>query len=72
MRAALILSGIVVTGLGIGCLNYTTAGNVEHHREWALEHGVPGPGRSIYLLGLACTVGGSGMIGWALGRRLRK
>lgn len=71
MRLAPFLIGVVVAGLGVGCLNYTTAGNVEHHREWAREKGVPEPSRAIYFLGLACTAGGGGLVGWAIGRRRR-
>lgn len=69
MRYALLIVGLIVLGLGYGCLNYTTDGKAVHHREWASEHGFPEPSNAIYLLGLACLAGGGGMVGFVLGRR---
>jgi len=32
---------------GLSCLNYTEAGGLDHHREFAEAHGLPGPSQSI-------------------------
>jgi len=33
------------------CLNYTPPGKVEHHQEWAAEHGLPPPNGTIPFIG---------------------
>ncbi len=69
MRYALVVSGLILMVLGLGCLNFTTDGKAVQHREWAREHGFPEPSNAIYLLGLGCTAGGAGAVGFVLGRR---
>ncbi len=69
MRLALLLPGLAVMVLGMACLNYTVDGKAAEHREWAREKGLPEPGNGIFLLGLACTAGGGGLIGLGIGRR---
>jgi hypothetical protein len=70
MRTVVIL-GVLVLILGVGCLNYTTAGGADHHREWAVQKGLPEPSPAIFYLGVACTVAGAGSVGFALGGRGR-
>ncbi len=72
MRRALLLSGLLVLAFGLGCLNYTTGGKSEFHRAWAREHGLPEPGNVVYVLGVACTAGGGGLVGFVIGRRRRE
>ena len=71
MRSFLIL-GLLVLVFGIACLNYTTAGGADHHRQWAAEKGLPEPSPAIFYLGVACTAAGAGSVGLSLGRRGRR
>lgn len=63
----LLLAGLLV--LGILCLNYTKAFGVEHHYEYAAEHGVPAPSGTIYFAGVGLTALGAGALGFRMGRR---
>ncbi len=72
MRRSFLVIGLLVLVFGLGCLNYTTADGVDHHRAWAQEHGFPPPGGGIFLLGLISTSAGAGLAGFALGRRPSK
>ena len=60
---------LLVTVLGVGCLNYTKAFGIEHHYEMAAESGLPAPSGPIYFLGLFLTTVGAGCLGYRLGRR---
>jgi hypothetical protein len=68
MPTVLIL-GVLILALGVGCLNYTSDAGADHHRAWAAEKGLPEPSRAIFFLGVACTVAGAGSVGFAVGRR---
>lgn len=69
MRRVLLIVDLLATAFGLGCLNYTADGKATHHREFAREHGLPEPSNAIFLLGIASTVTGSVLFGYALGRR---
>ncbi len=71
MRLFLIIASLLVLGFGIGCLNYTLDGKAEHHREWALEKGVPQPSEQIFMLGVVGTTAGAWLAGFLIGRRPR-
>jgi hypothetical protein len=62
------LIGVLVLAFGLGCLNYTAAEGLEHHREAAARYNLPPPGPPIFLGGVASVVLGSAAIGFALGR----
>ena len=63
------IAGALMLLLGLGCLNYTKMGNVEHHTQVAQQHGWPAPSRSIGSLGLILAPVGAGLVGFAAGRR---
>ena len=63
------VGGALLLIFGFGCLNYTKMGNVEHHREVALRRGWPVPSRAIHSVGIAASVLGAGLVGYAVGRR---
>ena len=65
-----VVAGIVL-GLGLGCLNYTKAETLEHHLQWAAEHGAPEPGPTLFRVGVLATIIGAGLLGFALGRGTR-
>lgn len=65
-----VLAGILLL-FGIGCLNYTKADAIEHHREQAAEHGWPAPDPPIFYGGVACVLVGAGLGGFVLGRGKR-
>jgi hypothetical protein len=67
-RAALIVGGLVILLFGLGCLNYTEADGLDHHRARAAELGLPPPTRGIQRLGMAATAIGGIALGVALGR----
>ena len=69
MKRTLLVLGILVLALGIGCLNYTTEVNAPHHRQWAQQHGFREPSYSFYLFGVVCSSVGAGTAGFALGKR---
>ena len=60
--------GLLVTLFGLGCLNYTKIGGVDHHRKVAEERGWPVPSVAIAHIGMLSTTVGAGMLGWGLGR----
>jgi hypothetical protein len=66
------LAGLLVLAFGLGCLNYTKADGLEHHREVAQRHGLPEPTSNTLYLGVLAVVVGSGTIGFVLGRRGRR
>jgi hypothetical protein len=71
MRRVFLPLGILVLVFSAGCLNYTTEEGAEHHREFAVKHGLPEPSHGIYVMGLVCTAVGAGLSGFALGRPRR-
>ena len=68
MKRTLLVLGILVLALGIGCLNYTTESGASHHREWAQMYRLPEPSYALFLLGAALSSVGAGTAGFALGR----
>jgi hypothetical protein len=67
-RWLLILVGVVVLVFGLGCLNYTKADGLEHHREVARRHGLPEPGAGIFYMGVLSVALGAGLVGGGIGR----
>ncbi len=67
----LLALGALLLLFGLGCLNYTEANGLEHHREAAERFGLPPPSKGIFLGGVAATVFGAGAIGFGLGRMRR-
>jgi len=61
--------GAFVMLFGLGCLNYTKIGGVEHHTQVAREHGWPPPSRGIADWGMLLAPLGGGLLGFAIGRR---
>lgn len=61
--------GFLVLLFGLGCLNYTKAESIEHHRAQAERYNLPPPAPPIRLLGTACVALGGGLIGFGFGRR---
>jgi len=63
-RTAITLgSGAALVVAGFLCVNYTKAFGVEHHVEWAKEHGMPEPTYGIFLLGAALLAAGGVFLG---------
>jgi hypothetical protein len=62
------LAGLLLLLFGLGCLNYTKADGLDHHREVAQRHGLPQPGPPIFYGGVLAVVAGSGLVGFAAGR----
>ena len=69
IRLLVAVIGIVLVALGLGCLNYTKADGLEHHREAATRLGLPQPGEPILFGGAAALVLGGGLVGFAIARR---
>jgi hypothetical protein len=63
-----LLGAALVLLFGLGCLNYTEADGLEHHRARAAELGLPPPSRPIQRLGMATTALGGVLVGFVLGR----
>ena len=63
-----VLPGLVLMGVGFGCLNYTKAFGVEAHYEWAEESGFPAPSGPIYFLGVGLLAFGGILTGAGLVR----
>jgi len=68
MKRTLLVLGILVLALGIGCLHYTTESGAAHHREWAKQHGFPEPCQGLFVLGVVSSSVGAGAAGFALGK----
>ena len=64
-----LLAGAVLILFGLGCLNYTKAGGLQHHTEVAERYGLPRPSERILLTGVASLLIGAGTIGYAIGSR---
>lgn len=73
-RARLLVAALGAAGLmlGLGCLNYTKAGTIAHHRHWAAANHFPPPSRTILFAGVALVSLGSGAIGFTVGCRRRR
>ena len=66
------VAGLLVLIFGLGCMNYTKADGLNHHREFAIRYGLPPPSEPILLAGAISLIGGGGLIGFAIGRRARR
>jgi hypothetical protein len=66
-----IVVGVVVVVVGFFCLNYTNGFGIEHHAEWAREHGVPPPAYPIFLAGVILMPLGGAIIGRFMSRAPR-
>jgi hypothetical protein len=66
---AIAVFGILIMLFGLGCLNYTKIGGVEHHTNVASERGWPAPSLLIAHLGMVFAPLGAGILGWGLGRK---
>ncbi len=51
-RWVLGIVGVASLLFGLGCINYTKADGLDHHREVARRHGLPLPSRAILLGGV--------------------
>ena len=69
MRWLVTAVGIGLLAFGLGCLNYTRADGLEHHTEFAHDHGLPPPSESILYGGVLAVIVGSGLVGYAFGSR---
>jgi sulfite exporter TauE/SafE len=65
----IVLAGIMLILLGLGCLNYTKVDGLQHHMEFAQTHGLPKPGEHILLAGAASLLAGAGLVGYSIGSR---
>jgi hypothetical protein len=68
-RRLMVLLGAVLLIFGLGCLNYTKADGLERHRAVAARHNLPPPSNPILYGGVLSVAVGSGLIGFAIGRR---
>jgi hypothetical protein len=66
-RWAIVVAGMLVLLFGLGCLNYTRADGLEHHRQQAARYNLPPPTPTIFLMGVVSTIAGAGLIGFGLG-----
>jgi hypothetical protein len=62
----IVLAGAILVLFGLGCLNYTKARGLEHHREFARQHGLPEPSEAILFAGATTLLLGGGMIGFSI------
>jgi len=66
---SIVLAGVFLVLFGLGCLNYTKARGLEHHRAIAERYGLPRPSERILFAGAASLLTGAGLIGYSIGRR---
>jgi hypothetical protein len=69
IRWGLLSAGVLLILLGLGCLNYTKARGLEHHTQFAIEHGLPQPSETILFCGSVSLMGGGALIGYLAGSR---
>jgi hypothetical protein len=67
-RWLLIGLGAATVLFGLGCLNYTKAEGLEHHREAAVRYNLPPPSGPIRHAGIVTLIAGSGLVGFTFGR----
>jgi len=66
MKRLRVVVAIALLLFGLGCLNYTKPGGLEHHRAVARQHGLPEPGDGIVYGGAASIMCGAALAGYAL------
>ena len=67
VRWMIAMVGAALLVFGFFCLNYTKAGTVDRHTEFAIRHGLPQPSRSIFYGGVLAVAVGAGAVGYTLG-----
>lgn len=65
-------AGLLILAFGLGCLNYTRADAIEHHRQVAARHNLPPPSPTILYGGVFAVISGSALLGFVLGRGKNK
>ena len=60
--------GALLLVFGLGCLNYTEAEGLEHHRAQAARYDLPAPSKTIFLVGVGATTVGAVLVGFGLAR----
>ena len=68
-RWILTAAGVFLVLFGLGCLNYTKAGGLEHHIQFAIEHGLPKPSETLLLGGAVSLISGGALIGYLVGSK---
>ncbi len=63
--------GCVLVLLGLACLNYTKAGTIQHHQEWAAASGMPAPSATILWAGAASGALGAFLVGFSAAKLKR-
>lgn len=71
MRFIVIAGGLLLIVFGLACFNYAKPETVDHHVEFALEHGLPGPSDRIIWLGAGSLGAGAFVLGATVTRRRR-
>jgi hypothetical protein len=64
--------GLMMIVFGFLCLNFTKGFDLDHHIEWATEHGLPAPSYAIFLVGAVLEALGGVVVGYSLGRITRR
>jgi hypothetical protein len=68
-RCLLFLTSLLVLGLGLGCLNYTDAWQLNEHTRWASDLGLPAPSPMMHRFGMGATAVGGAFIGLLLRKK---
>ena len=63
-----LLLGLLFTAFGVATVHYTHGDDIQHHREWAEQTGMPAPGDALFWAGVVATLLGAGLIGYRFGR----
>ena len=71
MKRLRVVVAIVLLLFGLGCLNYTKPGGLDHHRAVARQHGLPQPGNAIVYCGAASIMCGAALVGYVIGASRR-
>ena len=66
-----VVVAVVLLLFGLGCLNYTKPGGLEHHRAVARQHGLQEPGDAIVYGGAVSIMCGAALAGYAMGANRR-
>ena len=71
MKRLRAVVAIVLLLFGLGCLNYTKPGSLDHHRAVARQHGLPEPANAIVYGGAVSIMCGAALAGYAMGANRR-
>jgi hypothetical protein len=69
MKRLRVVIATVLLVFGLGCLNYTKPGGLEHHRAVARQRGLPEPGDAIVYGGAVSIMCGAALAGYVIGAR---